>query len=224
MKINEDFIKELDVFKAQRNPDKYGGHSNALLFRNYLNTMKRWCETLNVGFSYNLMRYKDRNDLIQILFPELRKELLDIELFRLNLLDEISININKYRGFDYLYLYYYIYWNLLKEEYPTIFEPYQHLPHPYESVYRLLLNGGSVQCFEGYLCVSANQFYCEISKDTASVDFSLPSMEEGFMNYCDVQYKLLVPGGGYSTDILNQEKVDELWEEYKSLSNEPGIV
>ncbi|MFP3832871.1 hypothetical protein [Chryseobacterium sp. SIMBA_028] len=59
MKINEDFIKELAVFKSKKNPERFGGPSNMLLFKNYLNTMKRWCEALDLGFSYNLMRYKD---------------------------------------------------------------------------------------------------------------------------------------------------------------------
>lgn len=217
MKINEDFIKELLVFKAQKNPNMNGGPSNILLFKNYLNTMKQWCETLNFDFSYNLMRYKDRNDLIRILFPELRKELLDIDFYRLNLLEGVSINID-HRSFDYLYLYYYIYWNILKAEYPTVFEPYFHLPHPYESAYRLLSKGSSVQCFEGYLSVSVDKFYYEISKDPASVDFSLPSMDDGFMEYIDAQYKLLLPEGRYVTDIFDQEKVNAMWAEYQSLS------
>ncbi|WP_343679773.1 hypothetical protein [Chryseobacterium arthrosphaerae] len=223
MKINEDFIKELAVFKAQKIPDKYGGASNILLFKNYLNTMKQWCKVLDLNFSYNLMRYKDRNDLIRILFPELRKELLDMDFYRLNLLEGVSIQTNQYRSFDYLYLYYYIYWNVLKAEYPTVFEPYLHLPHPYESVCRLLLNGGSVECFEGYLSVSVDQFYYEISKDTASVDFSLPSMEGGFMNYIDVQYNLLAPEGGYKNNILDQEKVNALWGEYQALSGDTRL-
>ena len=215
MRINEDFIKELAVFKAQRNPDKYGGPSNALLFKNYLNTMKRWCETLNVEFSYNLMRYKDRIDLIRILFPELRNELLNMDFYRLSLLGEGIINIEKYRSFDYLYLYYYIYWNLLKEQYPSVFEPYQHLPHPYEPVYRLLLNGGSVKCAEGYLNVAIDNMYYEISKDQASVEFRLPSMDEKFMDYLDTQYKLLATDSLNKSHALDQEKVDELWEEFK---------
>jgi hypothetical protein len=218
MKINEDFIRELSVFKAQKNPDRYGSPSNRLLFKNYLNTMKRWCETLDLGFSYNLMRYKDRIDLIQILFPELRKELLDMDFYRLNLLEGISININQYRSFDYLYLYYYIYWNVLRVEYPGVFEPYLHLPHPYESAYRLLLRGSSVQCFEGYLSVSVDQSYYEISKDQSSVDFSLPSMDEGFMDYIDAQYRLWVPEGRFTTDIFDQEKVDAMWSVYQSSS------
>ncbi|MFP3832872.1 hypothetical protein [Chryseobacterium sp. SIMBA_028] len=68
--------------------------------------------------------------------------MLDIDFYRLNLLEGVSINTNKYRSFDYLYLYYAIYWNVLKAEYPSVFEPFSNLPDPYESVYRLLLNGG----------------------------------------------------------------------------------
>ncbi|MFP3803290.1 hypothetical protein, partial [Paraburkholderia sp. SIMBA_027] len=74
------------------------------------------------------------------------------------------------------------------------------------------------QCFEGYLSVAVDRFYYEISKEPANVNFSLPSMDERFMNFIDAQYKLLVPESGYKIDILDQEKVNEMWEEYQALS------
>ncbi|WP_157837408.1 hypothetical protein [Chryseobacterium sp. P1-3] len=43
-------------------------------------------------------------------------------------------------------------------------------------------------------------------------------MDDGFMEYIDAQYKLLVPEGRYVTDIFDQEKVNAMWAEYQSLS------
>ena len=68
--------------------------------------------------------------------------MIDIDFFRVNLLNDTSFNTDKYREFDYLFVYLFIYWDIFENEY---FSQYKHLPNPYLSVIKILLRGGA--CF-----------------------------------------------------------------------------
>ena len=105
MKINEDFKHELlDIKSRISNPNPLLV-SNILLFKDYLNKMKNWYEKLQLEFSYDIMKNKDNNNLIIKLFHDEAVELIDIEFYRKNLLEGFNIGKNKYRSFDYLFIY-----------------------------------------------------------------------------------------------------------------------
>lgn len=206
MKINEDFKEELLNVKNKIKPLNMNSVSNILLFKDYLSRIKLWYEELGLVFSFDIIRNKDKNDLVKLLFPEIYEELLEIEFYRNNLLDDFNIGKNKYRSFDYLYIYLSIYWDLLKLQNKQIFEKYKHLPDPYDPVFKMIINGGGVLYREGYFNVSG----IDISKKDKTINFTMPSLDDSFLEYIDSHNKLLGSDG-----IPNQEKVNELWQEYQ---------
>lgn len=211
MKINEDFKNELLNIKNKIKPLDMNSVSNILLFKDYLSRIKLWYEELGLVFSFDVIRNKDKNDLIKILFPVIHEQLLEIEFYRRNLLDDFSIGTNKYRSFDYLYVYLSIYWNLLNDQNKQIFEQYKHLPNPYESVFKMIMNGGGVFYGEGFFNVSG----VDISKNDKTINFTMPSLDENFLAYVDSHCKLLGSDG-----IPSQRKINELWEDYQAAINE----
>lgn len=210
MKINDDFKSELLDIKDKIKPLNMNSVSNILLFKDYLTRMKLWYEELGLEFSFDVIRNKDKNDLIKILFPEVHEQLLEVEFYRRNLLDDFSIGTNKYRSFDYLYVYLSIYWDLLSNQNKQDFEKFSHLPNPYESVFKMIMNGGGVIYNEGFFNVSG----VDIRKNDKTINFIMPSLSEEFLKYIDSNCKLLGSDG-----IPDQSMINELWESYQIVTN-----
>ena len=206
MKINEDFKHELlDIKSRISNPNPLLV-SNILLFKDYLNKMKNWYEKLQLEFSYDIMKNKDNNNLIIKLFHDEAVELIDIEFYRKNLLEGFNIGKNKYRSFDYLFIYLFIYWNLLIEKNGN---PYKELPNPYEPVFKIIIRGGDIVYSEGFFTISR----IDIGNNLKTLNLILPSLDDNFLDYIDSKCKLVGSDG-----IPNQERVNELWEEFQILN------
>ena len=198
------FLEKLNDFKKETVFENEKSVANILLFKHYLQTMYKWYLELSLEWDYKITKRKEGHNLIEIIKPGLSNKMIDIDFFRVNLLNDTSFNTNKYRGFDYLFIYLFIYWDIFENEY---FSQYKHLPNPYLSVIKILLRGGHIFYNNTYYNVSD----IDIRKSPNTLNFILPSIDDNFLDYIDSKCKLVGSDG-----IPNQERVNQLWEEYIS--------
>ena len=205
MEINNLFLEKLNNLKKEKIFEKEKSIANILLFKHYLQTMYKWYDRLSLEWDYKITKRKEGHNLIEIINPILSNELIDMEYFRSNLLNDTSFNTSKYREFDYLFVYLSVYWNILED---TYFSQYKDLPKPYEAPLKILLRGGHIFYNDTYYNVSG----IDIRKSDKTLNFILPSLENDFLDYIDSRCRLIGSDG-----IPNQERVNELWEEFQSL-------
>ncbi|KAF2081309.1 hypothetical protein [Flavobacterium sharifuzzamanii] len=190
------------IIEVQKNKNTSG----ILLYKDYLSKMYEWYVALGIEEKWliNIYKTKDGHNLFHLLAPEFKNNLIDLEDFRVNYLNDITILNSKYRGFEYIYVYLYIYWQIFKNS-PS-FEKYQNLPDPYEPVIKILLRGNHVYKGEMSTIEVDN---LPIKRQT---DFRLPSLDYDFLEYID---EICIRSG--SGGIPNQEKTNQLWEDFKKL-------
>ena len=71
--------------------------------------MYKWYLELSLEWDYKITKRKEGHNLIEIIKPGLSNKMIDIDFFRVNLLNDTSFNTDKYREFDYLFVYLFIY-------------------------------------------------------------------------------------------------------------------
>ena len=103
-------------------------------------------------------------------------------------------------------IYLFIYWNLLIEKNGN---PYKELPNPYEPVFKIIIRGGDIVYSEGFFTISR----IDIGNNLKTLNLILPSLDDNFLDYIDSKCKLVGSDG-----IPNQERVNELWEEFQILN------
>jgi hypothetical protein len=114
-----------------------------------------------------------------------------------------NFNLNNLRNKNYLFIYLFIYWELYKDS--EEIKKYSYLEHPYESIVKIVARKNMVYKREG---VNVSN----ITMRSFSKPFKLPSLDDDFLDYIDSKCKLVGSDG-----IPNQERVNELWEEFQSL-------
>jgi len=164
---------------------------------------------LTADWENNIYKSLNGHDLLHFIAPEFKELRLDLEDFRVNYLDDIIIDKSKYHGFEYVLLYFSIYWEVFKD-YPKIAK-YQSLPNPYESIFKIILRGNHI--YKGEMNTIEID-HCPVKRQT---DFFMPSLDADFLNYVDI---VVVRSG--SDGIPNQEQIHVLWEKFK-LSNKTGV-
>jgi hypothetical protein len=175
-----------------------------LLFKDYLSKMYDFYNALGIENQWdsNIYKTKEGHNLVGLIAPHLSIETIDLETFRVNYLNDITINKSKYTAFEYIFIYYSICWDIFKS-YPE-FENYKHLANPYDSVNLIFWRGNHIS--------KGEMSTIEIDNLTVKkqFDFKLPSLDVTFLDYIDT-----VCHRSGSEGIPNQEKVNVLWDTFK---------
>lgn len=202
MKIPSNFLEKLDILKSNIGNKESKSVSNILLFKDYLRTMYEWYNELGVEWNYNITKRKEGHNLINIISSKLMENSLDLDYFRLNMLNDTNFGLSEYRSLDYYIIYLYIYWELLKgsRELSKF-----NKPNPYTPALKILLRGGHIN----YVDKNYNVSGIDIRKDNKTFEFKMPSIEDEFLDYIDAKCKLIGSDG-----IPNQNIVNKLWKEF----------
>lgn len=180
--------------------------SSILLFKDYISKLNDWKKLLDkdyrpLGKSINI----EYNNIIKDINPALQDDMLSFEMFynRYKQMFELREDLLGGRIINYFFIYWFVYWEFFKKrEEMMVYENYS---NPYEGLVKLFKND-NIYIGEGINISGV------IMRDS-SMNLKLPSIEDDFLAYIDSKCKLIGSAG-----IPNQEKVNELWEEFQSLN------
>ena len=193
-------IKEINPTLSFDGEDKV---SSILLFKDFMTRLHIWKKELNTNFmNFDAINLNLFNDLhISI------GEDLDIEetIFYNEYITFLrqNYNLNSLLNKNYLFIHLFIYWELYKDS--EEIKKYNYLEHPYESIVKIASRKNMVYKREG-INVS------NITMRNFSKPFKLPSIDDNFLDYIDSKCKLMGSDG-----IPNQERVNQLWEEFQQI-------
>lgn len=209
MELNEKFNAELLDFKSNiiSSNLKYRT-AGVLLFKDYLSKMHMWYKELGLlsEWDYNIYKTSEKgHNLLNFLTPELKNECIELQDFRHNYLNDVLIDTKYESSFEYIFIYISIYWKLFQNE--KKIKQYSYLPNPYESVIKILQRGNHI--YKGEL----NRIEIDNMPVKKVTNFILPSLDNDFLNYVDT---LKVRYG--SSDIPNQEEINQLWKEFQKIT------
>lgn|SRR5690606_18920148 len=205
MEIPSNFLEELDklyrempsVFDLNNNKKV----SSILLFKDYIHQLRMWKEKLNI--TYPPFGYlPSGNNLILDINQDLKNKMMPIMEFYNSFIGDYSfdenLRIGTTRYLNYLFVYYFIYWEVLKNE--EEFNGYNDSENPYRGLVKLISND-SIYSREGV----------NIAGVTINFNKSLvlPSLDDDFLKFIDSKYKLTM-----DNKIPNQEEVNQLWEKF----------
>lgn len=207
MTTNKLFATKLANIKSQiKEAQREKNTASFLLFKDYLTKMFTWYEVLGIQNNWEnyIFRTKEGHNLIHLIDPKFMDNLINLEDFRTDYLNDTYLHKIKHKGFEYIFVYYSIYWEIFKNE--SKFESYINLPNPYESVIKILTRGNHI--YKGEMSTF------EIDRLTIKNDlgFKLPSLDNDFLDYID---EVCLRSG--SAGIPNQEKTNQLWEEFQKI-------
>lgn len=205
MNTKELFLARLADFKSNITPDQLSQSSASfLLFKDYLRKLYIWYKELNITSKWEDSIYtKAGHSLTHLIAPNLILDIIDLEDFRINYLDDIVIDKSKYRGFEYIFIYYSIYWDIFKGH--PEFKKFSNLPNPYDSVIKILLRGSHIYRGEMGTIEVDN---LPIKNDNT---FILPSLDDNFLDFLDLKCKRRD-----SLGIPSQLETNNLWVEFQN--------
>jgi len=199
--IEEKFQSELSKIIVFDSIEKSAKISNVLLFKEYIRRLILWRKELN-ELSEHPPKTKDGHNLFLIAAPDLIKSFKNIVDFRINDLDNTYFGRNKYRDFDYFFIYLIIYWKIFKGK----INKTDLLPDPFKPVEIILKRKGSISRAEGHFNISG----IELSNHSKYYSYKLPSLDEDFLDYIDTCC------GSHPSNIPNQKELDLIWKEYNT--------
>jgi len=207
MTTKEIFIEKLNDFKSKIIvPKRIETTASFLLFKDYLAKMYDFYKILNKeqDWDYCIYKTKEGHNLTNLVSPNFLNDCISLEDFRVNYLNDVNFGTSKYRGFEYIFIYYSIYWEIFIETSQT--KKIETLMNPYDSVIKILLRGNHIYKGEMSTIEIDN---LSVKKET---DFRLPSLDYDFLDYIDEKCER-----SGSKGIPNQEETNQLWEEFKKL-------
>lgn len=204
----ENFQKKLNEFKSQIKRRKIQTDtSGILLFKDFLSKMEEW----NVTFDFTenwvnkiSMQHHFLN-IVELIAPDLLKNVISLNDFRRNDPQKgDTFNLSSARGLDAGLIHALFCWDLFKNH--LTFENFDKLPDPYAPIKALYLRGHFVN--KSDIRTITIDYITAIKKQT---DFRLPSLDHDFLDYIDS----VCERNGGSGGIPNQERTNQLWEEFK---------
>ncbi|MDC8099114.1 MULTISPECIES: hypothetical protein [Chryseobacterium] len=181
--------------------------SSILLFKDYIFRLKTWKDVLNIeyvpfGKSLNL----DRNNLLTDINSEWNDGMIPYSHFSNHLSEHLNISIPQGRIQNSLFIYLFAYWEIYKNDLQIlqIMKENPQLSHPYEGIIKMFRND--------YIYTMEGINISGITMRNSSMNLILPSIEDSFLEYIDLECQLTGSDG-----IPNQEKVNELWQHFQSL-------
>lgn len=180
--------------------------SSILLFKDYISKLKFWKDLLNkeykpFGTSINI----EENNIIKDVNLDFLKEMVSFDKFYSELKNTFQVREDLVGGriINYFFIYLFIYWEVFKQRDEMI--EYKIYDNPYEGLIKLFKND-NIYIREG-INVSG------VTMRNSSMNLKLPSLNDNFLDYIDSKCKLVGSDG-----IPNQERVNELWEEFQILN------
>ena len=202
--LNKKFDALWKDLNSVKNVEKAPKISNVLLYKEFRRRMEIWKnEVAKTIFKGKKTSLELGQNLLEVLVPQISAGFKDFNEFRRIYLKNTTIGASR-KILDSKYIYYYIYWEILKEK-PEI-KQFDYLPHPYSLVIDLIKRGGSIYHVE-------MSFY-----NISGMDFSvknalkqpLPSVDIAFLDFIDKHC------GNSSADIPDDNEIALLWSEFNN--------
>jgi hypothetical protein len=209
----ENFQNKLKEFKKQiRGRKTDSDTAGILLFKDFQSKMNDW--NLEIGFTDDwinkISRQHDLLNIVGIVAPDLLENVISLNEFRNNdpqIGD--TFNLSSARGLDAGLIHALFCWDLFKDN--PVFDKFKNLPDPYDAIRVLYITGHYVDKPEPNKITIDSKYIVR-----AQTNFRLPSLEYGFLDYID---EICERSG--SDGIPNQEKTNQLWEDFQK-SKENG--
>lgn len=204
----ENFQDKLKEFKKQIKGRKIQSDTaGILLFKDFLSRMEEW--NCAVGFTENwinkISRQHDLLNVVEIIAPDLLKNVITLNDFRSNIpKSDDTFNLSSARSLDAGLIHALFCWDLFKET--STFDKFKNLPNPYDPIKILYVTGHYVDKSEPTKITIDSK--SDVKKQT---DFRLPSLDYDFLDYIDA----VCERNGGSGGIPNQERTNQLWEEFQ---------
>lgn len=204
----ENFQDKLNEFKRQiKGRKRESDTAGILLFKDFLSKMEEW--NYAVGFTENwinkISRQHDLLNIVGIIAPDLLKNVISLNDFRSNIPQNgDTFNLSSARSLDAGLIHALFCWDLFKKN--SVFDKFKNLPNPYDSIKTLYITGHYVDKSEPTKITIDSK--SDVKKQT---DFRLPSLDHDFLDYIDS----VCERNGGSGGIPNQERTNQLWEEFK---------
>ncbi|WP_281322472.1 hypothetical protein [Flavobacterium aestivum] len=203
----ENFQEKLKEFKNQIKGRKIDSDTaGILLFKDFLSKMSEWNHEASFTEDWisKISRQHDLLNIVGIVAPDLLKNVISLNEFRNN--DPQygdTFNLSSARGLDAGLIYALFCWDSFKDN--PVFDKYKNLPDPYDSIKALYITGHYVDRSEPTKITIDSK--CIVRTQT---DFRLPSLDYDFLDYIDEVCERRGSDG-----IPNQEKTNQLWEEFQ---------
>lgn len=162
------------------------------MWKNLLNKeYKRFGTSLNIEY----------NNILKDINPKFSDEMIPFYNLFNEFNNEFQIREDLIGGrvLNYMFIYYFIYWEYFKNS--EEIKNYSSCSNPYESLVKLF-RYDRIYLWEGINI-------CDITMRDNSTNLILPSIEDDFLNFIDSKCKLFGSEG-----IPNQIRVDILWNEF----------
>jgi hypothetical protein len=204
----ENFQDKLNELKNQIKGRKIQTDtSGILLFKDFLSKMEEWNNV--IGFPQDwlnkISRQHDLLNIVGIIAPDLLKNVISLNDFRNNNPQNgDTFNLSSARSLDAGLIHALFCWDFFKNN--SVFDKFKNLPNPYDSIKELYITGHYVDKSEPTKITIDSKF--DVRKQT---DFRLPSLDYAFLDYIDS----VCERNGGSGGIPNQEKTNQLWEEFQ---------
>jgi hypothetical protein len=196
-KYKEELIKVSHLKNIKQTEFRY---SSILLFREYQSRLFSWKYELGFNGKDLFNKKKSFHNIFLDISPAWLNEIITEEKLAIDLeLMGVLHTRHTFRDYSVFFLCMYINWELFKDK--SEIRIHENLPHPYLPVFKILKRGGNIFNSEGKFEIDNGQTYLQYNND-----FELPSMQDDFLDYIDSQV----------FDFPNQEKVNQLWENFKS--------
>lgn len=199
--ILKEFYVKLNELINLYNPNfEFNGNANVssiLLFKEGLFRINEWRSILNS--SKSTFNNNDDFNLFTDIDSTWINEIEDYSLY-IQKIKEITMNYNS-RNFNFLFIYLFIYWEIYQNRTEIIKYGKE---NPYTPLVKIFKNKNLIYFRDWFQINGVTMKKNKISK--------LPSLDDAFFNYIDSKYKLVGSDG-----IPNQERVDELWQEFQNL-------
>ena len=204
----EKFQDKLNEFKIQIKGRKIQTDTaGILLFKDFLSKMEEWNNI--IGFDEDwlnkISRQHDLLNVIGIVAPDLLKNVISLNDFRKNSPQNgDTFNLSSARSLDAGLIHALFCWDFFKNN--SVFDKFKNLPNPYDSIKTLYITGHYVDKSEPTKITIDSK--SDVKKQT---DFRLPSLDYDFLDYIDA----VCDRNGGSGGIPNQERTNQLWEEFQ---------
>jgi len=200
MKVQGQYRGKLNTVKHLLNIERIGfRYSDILLFREYQGRLFKWKKALNADNFDLFNKKKAFHNLFIDLNPSWLEDLISEEMVVKDLtilgFKNVYSSFRDYYGF---FICMYINWEIFKEK--KEIKTYDWLDHPYEPVFKIIMRGGSISNSELKFVIDG-QTYMKYDNN-----FKMPSVSENFLEFID----------DVCRDFPNQEKVNQLWEEFQN--------
>ena len=197
---NKDFYIKLEEIISDNNPNllMQDDHkiSSILLFKDFLRQFEDLKQILNsTNSGYNRTSFNLLNDIDSSWISKTQNYDEYVEY--------IKDKSNNYTSRNYIYIFIFIYinWEIFKNEIELLDLK---VKNPYYPIIKIFKRRNLIYLFDGYSINGVKLFMKSTLK--------LPSIDDNFLDYIDSKCKLVGSDG-----IPNQERVNQLWEEFQQI-------